>query len=69
MDALVRYEGLPVMEACQHAVKQVVSLGGSVGCIAVDKSGNVAMPFSTPMMARGMKCGGADAQVAISVAM
>lgn len=69
VDALVRCEGLPLMEACQRAVEQVVSLGGSVGCIAVDKSGNVAMPFSTPMMARGVKRGGATAQVAIFGAM
>lgn len=66
VDALVRLKGMPLEEACQRAVSKVVSLRGAAGCVAVDKHGNVAMPFSTPQMARGIKRGASEAQVAIA---
>jgi beta-aspartyl-peptidase (threonine type) len=66
VDALVRLKGMPLEEACQRAVSQVVCLRGAAGCVAVDKHGKTAMPSSTPLMARGMRRTGSKAQVAIA---
>lgn len=51
---LMEYKGLSVQDASQELVmKQVPALGGDGGLIAVDKDGNIAMPFSTEGMYRG----------------
>ena len=46
--------GLPLAEAARQALDGVVALGGHGGCIAVDTAGEIAMPFSTVVMYRGV---------------
>lgn len=60
ISALMEYKGLPLKEAADEVVlNKLVKLGGSGGVIAIDKAGNVAMPFNTKGMYRGyMKSNG-----------
>ncbi len=54
VDAALRMAGVTLEQACELALARVRALGGRGGCIAVDAGGNVAMPFSTPAMPRGL---------------
>ncbi len=52
--ALIEYKGLSLKEAATEVVmKKVPALGGDGGLIALDKNGNVSMPFNTAGMYRG----------------
>lgn len=52
--ALMEYKGMSVKEATNELIfKKVATLGGDGGLIALDKDGNVAMPFNTAGMYRG----------------
>ena len=52
--ALMEYKGLSLAEATNELImKKVPDLGGDGGLIALDKDGNVAMPFNTAGMYRG----------------
>ena len=52
--ALMDYKKLSVEEATNEVImKKVPALGGDGGLIALDKDGNVAMPFNTAGMYRG----------------
>ncbi|WP_026896946.1 isoaspartyl peptidase/L-asparaginase family protein [Daejeonella oryzae] len=52
--ALMEYKGLSVNDAAEEVVmKKVPALGGDGGLIALDKKGNVSMPFNTAGMYRG----------------
>ncbi|MDN5216508.1 isoaspartyl peptidase/L-asparaginase [Fulvivirgaceae bacterium BMA12] len=52
--ALMKYKGLPLQDAAEEVVmKKLVKIEGSGGIIAVDKKGNIAMPFNTAGMYRG----------------
>ena len=54
ISALMEYKGLPVKEAADEVVmKKLVERGGEGGIIAVDKNGNIAMPFNSEGMYRG----------------
>lgn len=54
ISALMEYKGLSLAEAGDEVIrKKLKEAGGSGGVIAVDKYGNVAMPFNTPGMYRG----------------
>lgn len=53
VDALIRIGGLPLERACRLALERVSNLGGAGGCIAVDRDGEIAMPFTTNGMYRG----------------
>jgi len=53
--ALINYRGLPIEQAAQAALNEVQELGGEGGCIAMDCAGNVALPFNTAVMSRGLK--------------
>jgi L-asparaginase / beta-aspartyl-peptidase len=53
VDALLRLGGLALEDACREALEHVRSAGGAGGCVAVDRAGHLAMPFTTPAMARG----------------
>jgi len=44
---------LPLSEAAKRALADAEKLGGGGGLIAVDKNGNVALPFNTSGMYRG----------------
>ncbi|HRI58809.1 MAG TPA: isoaspartyl peptidase/L-asparaginase [Saprospiraceae bacterium] len=52
--ALMAYKGLSLAEAADFVVnKKLVEKGGEGGLIAVDKDGNVALPFNSAGMYRG----------------
>lgn len=53
LSALMLYSGLSVEEAGKNVIKKVGDLGGDGGLIALDKFGNMAMPFNTEGMYRG----------------
>ena len=57
--------GASIANACEAALREVVALGGSGGCIAVDREGNVALPFTTAAMYRGSLTVGEQPLVAI----
>lgn len=50
---LMEYKGLSVTEASKVALDKVGKMGGDGGLIALDKKGNIAMPFNTEGMYRG----------------
>ncbi|WP_061708481.1 beta-aspartyl-peptidase [Pseudenterobacter timonensis] len=51
--ALMDYGGLSLAEACERVVmEKLPALGGSGGLIAVDREGNVALPFNCEGMYR-----------------
>ncbi|WP_335315314.1 isoaspartyl peptidase/L-asparaginase family protein [Olivibacter sp. CPCC 100613] len=51
--ALMDYKNLKVQDAAETALAKVAKAGGNGGLIALDKEGNVAMPFNTSGMYRG----------------
>jgi beta-aspartyl-peptidase (threonine type) len=53
VDARVRLLGASLEDACREALARVAALGAAGGCVAVDRAGRVALPFTTPAMARG----------------
>lgn len=54
ISALMEYKGLTLNEAAELVVnKKLAEAGGEGGVIAVDKNGNVSMPFNTTGMYRG----------------
>jgi beta-aspartyl-peptidase (threonine type) len=53
VSTLMEYRGMKLPEAAQAALDAVKKLGGSGGLIAIDKSGEVALPFNTNGMYRG----------------
>ena len=46
--------GMPLERACEAVLDDVGVLGGKGGCVAVDRDGNVAAPFTTDAMAWGV---------------
>lgn len=51
---LMLYKGLALEEACQIVVNdKLVKMGGEGGLVAVDKNGNIALPFNSEGMYRG----------------
>jgi beta-aspartyl-peptidase (threonine type) len=53
VSALMELRGMSLREAAAKALAQAEKLGGTGGLIAVDKDGNVALPFNTSGMYRG----------------
>jgi L-asparaginase / beta-aspartyl-peptidase len=53
VSALMQYKGMPLAEAAQAAIDTVGRMGGTGGLIAIDRQGNIAMPFNTSGMYRG----------------
>lgn len=50
---LMKYKELSLEKACDEVInKKLVALGGSGGLIAVDKAGNIALPFNSKGMYR-----------------
>ena len=49
----MQYRGLKLQEAAQTALDSVKQLGGSGGLTAIDKNGEIALPFNTNGMYRG----------------
>lgn len=53
VSALMEYRRMPLKEAAQVVLDKVAKLGGTGGLIAIDREGNVALPFNTSGMYRG----------------
>ena len=51
--ARMQYKNVPLQVAAKSAIQKVTSMGGLGGLIALDREGNIAMPFNTPGMYRG----------------
>lgn len=66
VSALMEYKGLSVQEAANQVINQKLkAAGGTGGLIALDRMGNVAMPFNTPGMYRGYAKPGGERVVEI----
>lgn len=64
-DGLIRHGGMGIEAACERALAKVLSLGGAGGCIAIDPTGQLALPFNTRGMPRGWV--GADGRPRIAI--
>jgi beta-aspartyl-peptidase (threonine type) len=53
VSALMEYRGMSLKEAAQSALDKVAKLGGTGGLIAIDRQGNITLPFNTAGMYRG----------------
>ena len=53
VSALMEYRAMSLKEAAQSVLDKVAKLGGSGGLIAIDRQGNIALPFNTSGMYRG----------------
>jgi beta-aspartyl-peptidase (threonine type) len=53
ISALMEYRDMKLQDAAQAVLNKVEKLGGTGGVIAVDKEGNIALPFNTSGMYRG----------------
>ena len=53
ISALMEYRGMTLQDAAQSALDKVAKLGGTGGLIAIDREGNIALPFTTSGMYRG----------------
>lgn len=57
--ARVQYRGLSLERAADEVVMEtLVAAGGDGGVIAIDRAGNIAMPFNTPGMYRAHRLNG-----------
>lgn len=56
ISCLMEYKGLSLKEACDEVVnKKLVKIGGEGGLIAIDKFGNINLPFNSEGMYRASK--------------
>lgn len=56
ISALMEYKNLSLNDAADQVImKKLTKLGGDGGIVAIDKKGNIAMPFNTQGMFRGYK--------------
>jgi beta-aspartyl-peptidase (threonine type) len=53
ISALMEYRGMKLQEAARTVLDKAKQLGGEGGLIAIDKNGEMAMPFNTNGMYRG----------------
>jgi len=53
VSALMEYRAMKLQEAAQTTLNAVKQLGGTGGLIAIDKHGDIALPFNTNGMYRG----------------
>ncbi len=53
ISALMEYRGMKLEEAARTVLDKVAKLGGTGGVIAIDRQGNMALPFNTSGMYRG----------------
>ena len=66
ISALMEYKGLSLKEASDEVVlDKLVKKGGSGGVIAIDRDGNVNMPFNTKGMYRGFRISDGSSKIAI----
>lgn len=66
ISCLMEYKGLSLKEACDYVVKdKLVKIGGEGGLIAVDKNGNIELPFNSDGMYRAKKSSDSDLHIGI----
>jgi beta-aspartyl-peptidase (threonine type) len=66
ISALMAYRGMSLKEAANTVIMdKLVEMGGRGGVIAIDKDGNMAMPFNTEGMYRGYV--GMDGNVVVRI--
>jgi beta-aspartyl-peptidase (threonine type) len=53
VSVLMEYRGMKLQEAAQSALDKAKQLGGEGGLIAIDREGNIALPFNSSGMYRG----------------
>jgi len=59
ISAIMEYQNKTLKEAADEVIyKKLEKMGADGGVIAIDKDGNIAMPFNTPGMFRGYKLKG-----------
>jgi beta-aspartyl-peptidase (threonine type) len=63
--ARLAYSGFALEQACLEALEQVRRYQGRGGCIAIDRAGNVALPYTSKVMFRAWV--GADEKVQVAV--
>ncbi len=64
--ALMEYKNLSLVDAANYVVNEkLVKLGGDGGLIAIDKDGNIAMPFNTKGMYRAYKKANGESKILI----
>ncbi len=66
VSCLMEFKGLSLAEACRMVIhERLAAIGGDGGLVAVDASGNVALPFNTEGMYRAYQVMEKDAQINI----
>lgn len=66
ISTLMEYKNLTLQQAAETVIdKKLTELGGTGGVIAVDAQGNIAMPFNTPGMYRGVVKENGEVEVSI----
>jgi L-asparaginase / beta-aspartyl-peptidase len=61
----MEYRELPLQEAAQSVLNKLTQMGGTGGFIAIDRKGNIAMPFNTSGMYRGYAKSSGEKEIAI----
>ncbi|MCG9881441.1 MAG: isoaspartyl peptidase/L-asparaginase [Bacteroidia bacterium] len=66
ISCLMEYKGLSLAEACQMVVQdKLVKMGGEGGLVAIDKHGNIELPFNSEGMYRAWQYAGESIFTAI----
>jgi L-asparaginase / beta-aspartyl-peptidase len=65
MSDLMEMTGVPVEEATERVRRKIEEMGGSIGVVAIDAKGRIAMPFSGDGMYRGYARNGGAVTVKI----
>jgi L-asparaginase / beta-aspartyl-peptidase len=66
VSCLMEYKGFTLNQACEEVIqKRLVQLGGDGGLVAVDRLGNICMPFNTDGMYRACKSSSGQKEIAI----
>jgi beta-aspartyl-peptidase (threonine type) len=65
MSDLMEFRGLSLEDATSAVVRKISAMGGGIGVVAVDRKGNVAMPFADDGMYRGFVR--ADGKVVVQI--
>ena len=61
--ARLTWQGVSLEQAASQALAHVVHLGGHGGCVAIDRDGNITLPFTTLAMPRAYQSAAGQRQV------